>query len=111
MWEGTGGVGEAVDSGVQTPQEHGTPREESLGSWKPILAPCGHANGGWLEEALDPSLPCRSHGRSRLEFSRDGLHWHGWHHGATLSWGQVHGKEVGSRKCSTGEGRGIMVLK
>lgn len=81
------------------------------GPGNPSSPPCGHANGGWLEEALDPSLPCRSCGRSGLELSRDRPHWHGWHHGATLSWGQVHGKEVESRKCSTGEGRGIMVLK
>lgn len=71
MWEGTGGVGEAVGRWVQTPQGHGTPGAEAWRARKPILTPCGQANGGRLEQAFDLSLPCRSRRRSRLVLGRD----------------------------------------
>lgn len=71
MWEGTGRVGEAVCRRVQTPQEHGTPRTKAQRAWKPVLTPCGCANGGRLEQTVDLSLPCRSCGRSRLGLGRD----------------------------------------
>lgn len=69
-WEGTGGVGEAISRWVQTPQEQCMPQAEAWRAWKPILTLCSW-HGGWLEQAINLFLLCRSSGRSRLRLSRD----------------------------------------
>lgn len=70
MWEDTGGVGEAISRWVQTPQDHGMPQAEAWRAWKLILTFCSQ-DEGWLEQALDLFLLCRSSGRSKLRLSRD----------------------------------------
>ena len=110
MWEGTGGAGEAIGRQVQTPQEHGEPPAEAWRAWKPILTLSGHASGGRLDQALDQSPPHRSCGRSRLGLGRAGVPLAALA-GATRLWGRALWKEVESRRCSTGEGRGTGVLK
>lgn len=63
-------MGEAVGRWVQTPQDHGMPQTEAWRAWKLILTFC-RQDEGWLEQALDLFLLCRSSGRSRLRLSRD----------------------------------------
>lgn len=58
MWEGTGGVGEAIGRRVQTLQEHGSPQAGAWRAWKAILTPAAVQ----VEDSLNRHWvsPCRA---------------------------------------------------
>lgn len=58
MWEGTGGVGEAIGRRVQTLQEHSSPQAGAWRAWKAILTPAAVQ----VEDSLNRHWvsPCRA---------------------------------------------------